>query len=60
MDAQKKIFFTTIFFLLLIASQTQSQKRYNVWTFGKNGGINFNTNPPTGFKSKSADRDTTY
>lgn len=34
-----------------------SQKRYNVWAFGANGGLNFNTSPPTGFKSKAVIED---
>jgi gliding motility-associated-like protein len=56
--------FTLFFFLFFIALSFSiecfSQKRYNVWAFGNEGGINFNTSPPTGFKSKSPEKDPPY
>jgi gliding motility-associated-like protein len=37
----------------LFAKEASAQKRYNVWAFGKRGGINFNTDPPTGWRSRT-------
>ena len=33
--------------LLFIAFNTFSQKEANFWYFGRNAGVDFNTNPPT-------------
>ena len=44
------------FFLLALmfyTSNVQGQKRNNIWAFGDNVGLNFNTNPVSVFKSKS-------
>lgn len=59
MNAQLKILFVSLICLLAI-QPCIAQKRYNVWAFGKQGGINFNTTPPSGFKSKSPERDPPY
>jgi gliding motility-associated-like protein len=59
MNAQQKI--ALLFLMFCVAFlPSLAQKRYNVWAFGKQGGINFNTTPPSGFKSKSPERDPPY
>lgn len=47
-------------FYLLLCTSVSAQKRYNVWTFGKKAGLDFNTTPPTPFKSVSPERDPPY
>ncbi|MFN5843380.1 MAG: hypothetical protein ACK45G_09115, partial [Bacteroidota bacterium] len=36
-----------VFFTLIITEQGFAQKQNNQWRFGYEGGINFNTSPPT-------------
>ena len=38
--------------IFLFHSQAYAQKQDNVWCMGHNGGIDFNTNPPTKFESE--------
>lgn len=47
-------------FLIYSCSLLYAQKRYNIWTFGANGGLNFNTTPPSAFKSKSEGKEPPY
>ncbi len=64
--AKKNIFqgfYLANILLLLFINNTFSQKQYNVWTFGKNGGIDFNGTQPKGsksFKTLSDNVNTTY
>jgi gliding motility-associated-like protein len=47
-------------FLLFSSLMANSQKVNNVWTFGIKGGLNFNTDPPTPFKSKADAQTVSY
>ena len=49
-----------LYLVLLCCVTAQSQKVNNVWTFGKKGGLDFNTDPPTPFKSKADAQDVSY
>ena len=40
-------FFPILFLLALTTTTLFSQKEANIWYFGHNAGLNFNTNPPT-------------
>ena len=51
MDMLEKIFFFNLFLLITLTAHTQ--KRNNVWAFGKGGGMNFNTPAVTSFKSQA-------
>jgi gliding motility-associated-like protein len=42
-----------IIILLFAGMHLHAQKYHNVWAFGDEGGINFNSDPPTTWKSKS-------
>ena len=48
------------FILLLVSFFVRAQKKNNVWAFGINGGLNFNTNPVTPFKSKASADEAIY
>jgi hypothetical protein len=48
------------FILLLLSFFGQAQKKNNVWAFGINGGLNFNTNPVSPFKSKASADEAIY
>ena len=36
-----------VFLILLFALNSYSQKEANIWYFGENAGLDFNTNPPS-------------
>jgi len=57
----RKLFSIPVFVgCMLTACFAHAQKQYNVWAFGKKGGINFNTIPPSGFKSNSPEKEPPY
>lgn len=41
--------FTLILFMALTSTCVQGQNEYNMWTFGLNAGLDFNTDPPSVF-----------
>ena len=42
-----KFLFLNILLFLVLASNAQDIKRTAIWYFGRNAGLDFNTNPPT-------------
>ena len=42
-----KLYFFSIAFLFIISAPLFSQKEHNIWYFGRNAGLDFNTTPPT-------------
>jgi len=52
-----KLFYPTILFLFFLVTNVFSQKEANIWYFGQNAGLDFNTSPPTPLSDGELDTD---